>query len=48
VEDEARRFQFENFLGGDGVDAELQVATRFGFFIGFTRFVIDDLHLAAS
>ena len=43
VEGEADGIELKDFFGGDGVDAELEVAAGVGFFAGFAGFVVDDL-----
>ncbi len=48
VKNEAGGVEFEDFFGGDGVNAQLQVAARFRFFLGFAGFVVDDLDVFAA
>jgi hypothetical protein len=42
VEGEADGVQFEDFLGGDSVDAQLEIAAGVGFGAGLAGFVVDD------
>ena len=45
VEGEADGIQLEDFFGGDGVDAELEVAAGVGLFAGFAGLVVDDFDI---
>ena len=43
MECEADGIELQDFFGGDGVDAELEVAAGVGFLAGFAGLVVDDL-----